>query len=103
MEDAAHEDLQMRRGERQQGCERAACHGVGIERIGNGQVERPYCPGDNAFRTPLGKESGWQDLMAVGMIVCRGSSVVSVLTQAPAWFARTDGQFSRIVAERTWQ
>jgi len=58
MENAAHEHLQMRRGEHQKGCERAACHSVGIERIGNGQVEHPYRPGDNAFRALPGAESG---------------------------------------------
>ena len=67
MENAAHEHLQMRRGEHQKGCERAACHSVGIERIGNGQIERPYRHGDNAFCAPLGKESGWQDLVAIGV------------------------------------
>jgi hypothetical protein len=38
MEDAAREHLQVRRGEDHHRCEGAAGHGVGIERVGNGQV-----------------------------------------------------------------
>src|SRR5258708_16889718 len=67
MDDAAHEQLQMGRGEHQQGCERAACHGVSMERIGNRQVERPYCPVENALRALLGKETSWQNLVAIGV------------------------------------
>lgn len=52
MEDAAHEHLEMGRSEHQEGCERAAYHGVGIERIGNGQVEGSHRHGDKAFRAP---------------------------------------------------
>src|ERR1700680_483171 len=58
VEEAAQENVQMGRGKRHQGCESAAGHRVGIERIGNGQVKRPYCAGDNAFRAPPGAESG---------------------------------------------
>src|SRR5437879_10489201 len=36
-------------------------------------------------------------------IVCSWSSAISVLTQAPAWVAITDGQLSATVADRTWQ
>jgi hypothetical protein len=52
------EHLQMRRGEQHQGCEGAACHSVGIERMGNGQVEGANRSGRAGFRAPPGAESG---------------------------------------------
>src|ERR1700730_17740620 len=58
VDEEAQENVQMGRGKRHQGCESAAGHRVGVELIGNGQVKRPYCAGDNACCAPPGAESG---------------------------------------------
>jgi hypothetical protein len=63
VEEAAQENVQMGRGKHHQGCESAAGHRVGIQRIGCGHAKRLHCTSrESSCSRPIAGR-GW----AVGM------------------------------------